>query len=107
MTAKNDVTKTTTLDDSTESTPRLAGVETMKAIVQDAYGTAPEDVLRFEEIARPTIGANEVLVRVRAASVDRGTWHLMTGLPRLGVRPPFSCAPTRRSAGFRTADSPG
>jgi len=53
----------------------------MKAIVQDRYGTAPEDVLRTAEIARPVIADDEILVRVHAASVDRGTWHLMAGLP--------------------------
>ena len=57
------------------------GPEPMTAIVQDAYGPAPEDVLRVEEIARPVIGEDEVLVRVHAASVDRGTWHVMAGLP--------------------------
>jgi NADPH:quinone reductase-like Zn-dependent oxidoreductase len=51
----------------------------MRAIVQDAYGEA--DVLRIEEIARPEIGPDEVLVRVHAAGVDRGVWHLMAGLP--------------------------
>ena len=44
----------------------------MKAIVQDGYGAAPEAVLRLAEVARPAIGDDEVLVRVRAASVDRG-----------------------------------
>lgn len=53
----------------------------MNAIVQDAYGTTPEKVLRVAEIARPAIGDDEVLVRVAAAGVDRGTWHVMTGLP--------------------------
>ena len=56
-------------------------METMTAIVQDEYGTAPEAVLRLAETARPAIAADEILVRVRAASVDRGTWHLMVGLP--------------------------
>jgi NADPH:quinone reductase-like Zn-dependent oxidoreductase len=56
-----------------------AGVETMKAIVQDEYGTAPEEVFRLAEIARPAIGDDEVLVRVQAAGLDRGTWHLMAG----------------------------
>ena len=46
---------------------------TMRAVVQDHYGPAPEDVLRLAEIGRPTIGDDEVLVRVHAASVDRGT----------------------------------
>ncbi len=53
----------------------------MKAIVQHRYGSAPQDVLRLQEMDRPTIGDEEVLVRVRAASVDRGTWHVMAGLP--------------------------
>ncbi len=66
---------------------------TMQAIVHDRYGEA-EDVLRQEEIPRPEIGDDEVLVRVHAAGVDRGVWHLMTGLPYLvrlagyGVRAP-------------------
>ena len=52
----------------------------MRAIVQSRYGTEPENVLRLEQVATPGIAANEVLVRVRAAGVDRGTWHLMAGL---------------------------
>ncbi len=63
------------------ATPGAAAAGTMTAIVQDTYGAAPEDVLRLAETARPAIAADEVLVRVHAASVDRGTWHLMTGLP--------------------------
>lgn len=60
----------------------------MKAIVQNGYGSA--DVLRMAEIDRPSIAADEVLVEVRAAGVDRGTWHLMTGEPyaiRLALGP--------------------
>ena len=53
----------------------------MQAIVQDGYGTRPEAVLRLAEIARPTSGDDDILVRIAAASVDKGTWHLMTGLP--------------------------
>lgn len=49
----------------------------MRAIVQDRYGTADE--WRLAETATPAITANEVLVQVRAAGMDRGTWHLMTG----------------------------
>ena len=52
----------------------------MKAIVQDEYGEA-DDVLRLEEIDRPEIGDDGVLLRVHAAGVDRGVWHLMAGLP--------------------------
>ena len=73
--------------------------DTLAAIVQDAYGAAPEDVLRLEEIERPTIGEREALRRVRAASVDRGTWQLTAGLPYLirlagfGVRRPSTPIP--------------
>ena len=68
-------------------------------------GPGPEDVLRIEEIARPVIGEDEVLVRVGAASVDRGTWHVMAGLPypiRLagfGLRRPKYRNPGRNLAG--------
>jgi NADPH:quinone reductase-like Zn-dependent oxidoreductase len=53
----------------------------MRAIVQDAYGSV--EVLRLAEIDRPDIAANEVLVKVHAAGMDRGTWHNMTGRPYL------------------------
>jgi NADPH:quinone reductase-like Zn-dependent oxidoreductase len=53
----------------------------MKAIVQDVYGSA--DVLKLRDIARPEPGDGDVLIRVRAAGVDQGVWHLMTGLPYL------------------------
>ncbi|MGM1062245.1 NAD(P)-dependent alcohol dehydrogenase [Saccharothrix sp. Mg75] len=56
------------------------GARRMRAIVQDEYGEAL-DVLRSEEVDRPRIAAGEVLVRVRAAGVDRGAWHIMAGLP--------------------------
>src|SRR4051794_20144307 len=59
---------------------QLDRTATMTALVQDGYGADPEAVLRVAEVARPTPGQGEVLVRVRAASVDRGTWHLMAGL---------------------------
>ena len=81
------------------------GARTMTAIVQDRYGPRPEDVLRLAEVDRATIGAGEVLVRVHAASVDRGTWHVMAGLPypiRLagfGLRRPKYANPGRSLAG--------
>ncbi len=53
----------------------------MKAIAQDTYGSA--DVLELRDLDTPAIGDEDVLVRVRAASVDRGVWHLMTGMPYL------------------------
>ena len=77
---------------------------TMQAIVQDRYGEAL-DVLRLEEVERPAIGDDEVLVRVRAAGLDRGVWHVMAGLPypvRLagyGVRKPKNRVRGREVAG--------
>lgn len=53
----------------------------MKAIVQDVYGSA--DVLQIKDIPKPAPAIGEVLIRVRAAGVDQGVWHLMTGLPYL------------------------
>jgi NADPH:quinone reductase-like Zn-dependent oxidoreductase len=53
----------------------------MKAIVQDAYGSA--DVLSLAEIPRPVIAPDEVVVKVVAAGMDRGTSHVMTGKPYL------------------------
>jgi NADPH:quinone reductase-like Zn-dependent oxidoreductase len=54
---------------------------TMKAIVQDRYG-GPE-VLEFRDIDRPVPTGTQVLVKVHAAGVHRGDWHIMTGLPYL------------------------
>jgi NADPH:quinone reductase-like Zn-dependent oxidoreductase len=51
----------------------------MKAIIHETYGSA--DVPQLKDVDRPEIADDEVLVRVRAAGVDRGTWHVMTGLP--------------------------
>jgi NADPH:quinone reductase-like Zn-dependent oxidoreductase len=51
----------------------------MNATVQEIYGTT--DVLEFREVDKPETAADEVLVRVHAAGVDRGVWHAMAGLP--------------------------
>jgi NADPH:quinone reductase-like Zn-dependent oxidoreductase len=51
----------------------------MQAIARDTYG--PADGLELRTIDRPEIGGGEVLIRVHAAGVDRGVWHVMTGLP--------------------------
>jgi NADPH:quinone reductase-like Zn-dependent oxidoreductase len=88
----------------------VVAAETMTSIVQDEYGPAPEDVLRLGTIGRPAPGAGEVLVKVAAASVDRGTWHLMAGLPFLGrlvfgLRRPKASNPGRSVAG--TVESVG
>ena len=82
-----------------------AGQVMMQAIVQRRYGATPEDVLRLEQIARPAMDDDEVLVRVRAAGVDRGTVHLMTGTPYLmrilgfGLRAPKNAVPGWAVAG--------
>jgi NADPH:quinone reductase-like Zn-dependent oxidoreductase len=52
----------------------------MKAIVQDGYG-APERVLRLAETDPPPIGDDDVLVRVRATSVNTPDWIAVTGVP--------------------------
>jgi NADPH:quinone reductase-like Zn-dependent oxidoreductase len=80
-------------------------METMTAIVHADYGTVPEDVLRLEEVPKPTIADDQVLVRVRASSVDRGTYHVMAGLPYpirvagFGLRKPKYLNPGRSLAG--------
>lgn len=77
---------------------------TMTAVVQDRYGTDPSSVLMLEEIPRPEIGTGEVLVKVHAAGVDRGTLHLMSGVPyaarlAFGLRGPRTRVPGRDLAG--------
>src|SRR2546427_2976960 len=75
----------------------------MKAIVQDVYGSA--DALELHDIDKPEIGDAEVLVQVRAAGVDPGVWHLMTGEPYLlralgfGLRKPKVAVRGRDVAG--------
>jgi NADPH:quinone reductase-like Zn-dependent oxidoreductase len=51
----------------------------MKAIVQQAYG--PVDNLRLVDLPKPTPAEKAVLIQVRAAGVDPGIWHMMTGKP--------------------------
>jgi NADPH:quinone reductase-like Zn-dependent oxidoreductase len=77
--------------------------QTMRAIVQATYGSA--GVWRAEETGRPAAAGGEVLVRVRAAGLDRGTWHLMAGQPYLmrlmgsGLRAPQNRVPGLDVAG--------
>src|SRR5205807_8293636 len=85
---------------------------TMRAITQSRYGTVPEDVMRLGQVARPGIGDDEVLIQVRAAGVDRGTWHLMAGQPYLmrlgfGFRGPRNRVPGIDVAGTVVATGPG
>jgi NADPH:quinone reductase-like Zn-dependent oxidoreductase len=63
----------------------------MKTMVQDEYGSP--DVLELRDIDKPEIGDDEVLVHVRAASVNPGDWAIMSGLPYIarpiyGLRKP-------------------
>jgi len=51
----------------------------MKAIVQEEYGSP--DALLIQEVAKPSPGEGEVLVRVRAASVHPDVWHVVCGRP--------------------------
>ncbi len=51
----------------------------MKAIVQEEYGS-PDD-LELREVDKPAVGDDEVLVRVRAASVHPDVWHIVSGRP--------------------------
>jgi NADPH:quinone reductase-like Zn-dependent oxidoreductase len=97
--------RTTQLDTMRGPPPVAAAGTTMTAVVQDRYGCEPADVLRLTVIDKPSIAADQVLVRVHAASVDRGTWHIMAGLPypiRLagfGLRRPKYANPGRSLAG--------
>jgi NADPH:quinone reductase-like Zn-dependent oxidoreductase len=85
----------------------------MKAIVQDRYGSA--DVLEFQDIDEPTVGEDDVLVRVHAAGCGPDVWHLMTGMPymarvAIGLRRPkvrvrgWDVAGTVEAVGANVAD---
>jgi NADPH:quinone reductase-like Zn-dependent oxidoreductase len=87
-------------------TPYARGVQpkeiAMKAITQDSYGS--HDVLRLEDVDKPAIGDDEILVRVHAASIHLGDWILMTGSPFImrlatGLRRPKNRVPGTDVAG--------
>src|ERR671933_514543 len=83
--------------------PRWAQMEQkMKAVVRDAYGSV--DVLRLAEVDKPVAGEGEVLVRVHAAGVDQGVWHLMVGMPYVMRLAGFGMrAPKNRLLGYDLA----
>ena len=56
-----------------------ASTDTMRAITQTRYGSS--DVLALAQVPRPVVRDDQVLIRVHAAGLDRGTEHLMTGKP--------------------------
>ena len=51
----------------------------MKAIAQARYGSP--DVLQLKDVGKPVLRDDDVLVRVRAAAVNIGDWHLLRGVP--------------------------
>ncbi len=73
------------------------GTTVNHAILQDGYGAA--DLLRFAQVPTPKAAADEVLLRVHGAGLDRGTWHTMEGRPYLmrligfGLRKPKNQVP--------------
>jgi NADPH:quinone reductase-like Zn-dependent oxidoreductase len=79
----------------------------MKAVVRETYG--PPEELRLDTVDEPVVGDDDVLVRVVAAGVDQGVWHLVTGLPKairlagFGVRRPKNPVPGMDVAGVVTA----
>lgn len=88
----------------------VAGTSTMRAITQSRYGTS--DVLRLTDVPVPRPGEGQVLLRVRAAGLDRGTEHLMTGNPyavrlAMGVRRPRNPVLGRDVAGTVAETGPG
>jgi len=75
----------------------------MKAIIQDRYGP-PEDVLLLQDVDRPNVSDDEVLVRVHASAVAGDDWHLVRGLPYVarmvtGLLKPKNRIPGRDVAG--------
>jgi NADPH:quinone reductase-like Zn-dependent oxidoreductase len=71
-----------------------ANPRTMQAIIQDGYG-APERVLQLAETAVPSIGVGDVLVRVRATSVNTPDWATVAGAPYI-MRPGIGLRRPRR-----------
>jgi NADPH:quinone reductase-like Zn-dependent oxidoreductase len=75
----------------------------MKAITQETYGST--DVLEFRDLDDPVLGENDVLMRIKAAGVEIGTWHVMAGKPYLlrimgfGLRKPKVLVRGRDAAG--------
>ncbi len=90
----------------------------MRAVVRDSFGSP--DVVEIREVEKPTPADDEVLVRVRAASINPADWYGVTGRP--WVAPPADGArasrrrpawastspePSRRSARTSRSSAPG
>ena len=76
------------------SPPLPAGATPMKAIVHRCYGSP--DVIRLEDVPKPTAKDDEILVRVHAASVNPLDWHYLEGTPYM----------VRIDGGFGKPDNP-
>src|SRR5580658_8527028 len=74
--------------------PLPAGATLMKGIVHHCYGSPA--VVRYEDLPKPTPADDEVLVKVRAASVNPLDWHYLSGSPYL----------VRLGGGFGKPDDP-
>jgi NADPH:quinone reductase-like Zn-dependent oxidoreductase len=87
----------------TTSDGRTGPATTMRAVVQDQYGSSA--VLELRDIATPAIGDGQVLLRVRAAAVNPGDWAIMLGLPYI-ARPVYGLRkPKNRVRGTDVAGS--
>lgn len=75
---------------------------TMRAVVQERYGDPSVLAVRADEPV-PPVEADEVLLRVESAGIDRGTWHLLHGLPLMARLGTGLRVPKRRVAGFDAA----
>ncbi|MCB2176305.1 MAG: NAD(P)-dependent alcohol dehydrogenase [Actinomycetales bacterium] len=88
---------------TTPTDPTRTTTATMRAVTQHRYGGTEQLTVR-DDVAVPSPGPGEVLVRVAAAGVDQGVWHLMAGLPLVvrfgfGLRRPKQPVPGLALAG--------
>lgn len=74
-------------DTGSAQTPASSPVPRMKAIVYHEFGSP--DVLRLEEVDKPIPLDNQLLIQVRAVSINPLDWHYMEGTPYLGRLPEF------------------
>jgi NADPH:quinone reductase-like Zn-dependent oxidoreductase len=77
--------------------PTPSGRETMNAAVRDRYGSP--DVIELQEIEKPVASDDEVLVRVRATSVNPADWYGVTGRPYVGRAQMGLLKPKERALG--------
>jgi NADPH:quinone reductase-like Zn-dependent oxidoreductase len=96
--------KTPTVDKPAERIHPTIAVTTMKAVVQDKYGSA--EVLELRDIAKPAIGEHDVLISVRAAAVNPADWAIMSGLPYIARPAPMYGLRTPKN-GIRGTDAAG